>query len=95
MSHSPIVPQSDLQKVVVEQALAYAQQLEQAAHSAPSGQILEQCEAVVLLQGRQFLRDSLAAALQQQIREGEKKGRPHAPALAARPASTRAPTSGT
>ena len=74
MSRPAIVLQSDFQAVVVEQALAYAQQLEQAAGSAPPGQILDSCECVVLDKGRQFLRDTLAAALQQQIREGEKKG---------------------
>jgi hypothetical protein len=74
MSHSPIVPQSDFQRVVLEQALAYAQQLEQAANSAASGQTLDSCELVVLDRGRQFLRDSRAAALQQHIHQAEKKG---------------------
>ena len=74
MSHPAVEPQSAFQSLVVEQALAYAQQLEQAAKSAPPGQTLDSCEGVVLAQGRQFLRDTLAAALQQQIREGEKKG---------------------
>lgn len=74
MSHPPVEPRSDFQRLVVEQALAYAQQLEQAARSALPGQTLDCCEGVVLAQGRQFLRDTLAAALQQQIHEGEKKG---------------------
>ena len=93
MSRPAIIPQSDFQAVVVEQALAYAQQLEQAAGTAPPGHILDSCECVVLDKGRQFLRDTLAAALQQQIHEGEKKGLPHAPVLADRPAATKAATS--
>jgi hypothetical protein len=91
MSHPPIEPKSDLQRVVLEQALAYAAQLEQTAQTAPSGQTLDSCERVVLQQGRQFLRDSLAAALQQQIHEGEKKGLPLAPVPAVGSAATRAP----
>ena len=90
MSQPSIIPQSEFQRVVVEQALAYAQQLEQTAKSAPSGKTLDSCERIVLDQGRQFLRDSLAAALQQQIDEGQKKGLPPAPVLAARSAATRA-----
>lgn len=92
MSQPVNVPQSDFQRLVVEQALAYAQQLEQAARSAPPGQTLDCCEGVVLTQGRQLLRDTLAAALQQQINEGEKKGLPRVAALVARLAVTRVPT---
>jgi len=94
MSQPSIMPQSEFQRVVLEQALAYAVQLEQTAKTAPAGQTLDSCECVVLAQGRQLLRDTLAAALQQQIHEGEKKGRPRVAALADSPAATRAPTRG-
>lgn len=90
MSRRTVEPQSDFQALVVEQALAYAQQLEQTARSAPPGQTLDSCEGVVLGQGRQFLRDTLAAALQQQIHEGEKKGLPRVAVLVAMFAVTRA-----
>jgi hypothetical protein len=86
------MPQSDFQRLVAEQALAYAQQLEQTSRSAPAGQLLDLCEGVVLERGRQFLRDSLAAALQQQITEGEKRGRPLDTVRVARSAATRALT---
>lgn len=92
MSHPANMPQSDFQRLVVEQALAYAQQLEQAAGSAPPGQTLDSCESVVLDKGRQLLRDTLAAALQQHIHEGEKKGLPRVTVLAAMLAVTRALT---
>jgi hypothetical protein len=95
MSHLPIVPQSDLQRLILEQALCFAQQLEQAAASAPSGLILDRCELATLAHGRQFLRDALASALQQQILQGEKKGAPPAPARADTPAATKGPTRGT
>jgi hypothetical protein len=90
MSQPTNVAQSDFQRLIVEQALAYAQQLEQAAGSAPPGQTLDSCEGVVLGQGRQFLLDSLAAAVQQHIHESEKKGLPPVPVLAVRCAVTRA-----
>jgi len=79
----------------LEQALAYAQQLEHAAATAPHGQILDRCELATLQQGRQFLKDCLAAALQQQICQGEKRGRRRGSAKAAPvAAATRAPTTG-
>lgn len=92
MSHLPIVPQSDFQRLVVEQALAFAVRLEQAAGSAPHGEILDRCERATLEHGRQLLRDCLAAALQQRVLAGEKKGRPPASVPADRPAGTKAPT---
>jgi hypothetical protein len=91
MPEQPIVPQTPLQRVILEQALALAVQLEQAAATAPAGQLLDRCELVALGQGRQFLRDALASALQQQIIDGEKKGRPPGPV----PADTNAVTKGT
>jgi hypothetical protein len=92
MTHLPIVPQTDLQRLLVEQALALAQQLEQAAATAPHGEVLDRCELATLHQGRQFLQDALAAALQQQIRQGEKRGRPPASAPVAKRGKTKVPT---
>ena len=92
MSQPSLTPQSEFQRIVLEQALAYAVQLEQTAQSAAPGQTLDCCERVVLGEGRQFLRDTLAAALQQQIQAGEKKGLRLAPAPVDRPAGTKART---
>ena len=94
VSHLPIVPQSDLQRLILEQALAFARQLEQAAGSAPAGQILDRCEVATLAHGRQFLRDALASALQQQILQGEKKGGPPGPVRAGTADATRGPIRG-
>jgi hypothetical protein len=95
MSHPPVVPQSDLQRLLVERALALAQELERATASAPHGSLLDRCELLLLDQGRQLLRDALAGALQQQIAQVEKRGRPPAPAPADGPDDTKAPTRAT
>ena len=95
MSHLPVVPQSDFQRQVLEQALALAVELERAAAAAPPGQLLDRCDLLVLDQGRQLLRDTLAGALQQQILHGEKKGLPRVPVPVASPAATKALTAAT
>ena len=95
MSHLPVVPQSDFQRQVLEQALALAVELERAAAAAPPGHPLDRCELLVLDQGRQLLRDTLTGALQQQILHGEKKGPPRVPVPVASPAATKALTAAT
>lgn len=90
MPEAPLVPGSPLQRQIAQLALELAAQLEQTAQHAPLGGIVDACEALLLDQGRQFLRDSLAATLQQQIDESEKRGALHAPVLVATPAATRA-----
>jgi hypothetical protein len=95
MSHSPVVPQSDFQRQLVERALALAQELERTAASAPHGCLLDRCELLLLDQGRQLLRDALAGALQQQIARSEKRGAPPAPVPADSRAATRGPTRAT
>src|SRR5258707_4786722 len=92
MPDSPLLlPQSPLQRQIAQLALDLAAKLEANATQAPRGQILAQCEALLLKDGRQFLRDSLTATLQQQIAEGEKKGGPLGPVRVDRPAATREP----
>lgn len=95
MPEQPIIPETPLQRVILEQALALARQLEQAAAAAPPGLLLDRCELAALGHGRQFLRDALTSALEQQIAQGEKRGRPPAPAPADRPGATRAGTRAT
>jgi hypothetical protein len=95
MSHLPVVPQSDFQRQLVERALALAVELERAAASAPHGSLLDRCEALLLDQGRQLLRDALTGALQQQIAQAEKRGPQPAPVPADRTADTKAPTRAT
>ena len=90
MSTEPVVPQTPLQRLIVERALDYARQIERAADDAPDGSVLARCEKVALGQGREFLRLSVADALQAQAEPLEKKVAPPASAPAASPAGTRA-----
>jgi hypothetical protein len=92
VSHLPPAPQSDFQRLMVERALALARELEVAAATAPHGSLLDRCELLVLDQGRQLLRDALAAALQQQIAQAEKRGRLPAPVPAGGLAATKEQT---
>jgi hypothetical protein len=85
-------PQTDFQRLIVEQALALAQHLERAALSAPKGQILNRCEAVILSSGRDFLRHILSGSLQQQIDDLEKKGVRPVPVPVDTPQGTKAKT---
>jgi hypothetical protein len=91
MSETTPSLQTPLQRQVVRMALILASQLEAAAEQALPGQTLADCEQLMLEQGRQFLRDSLAATLQQQIDHAEKKGGPPASVLADTLAATREP----
>jgi hypothetical protein len=56
--------QTDAERLVLEQAVAYVRSLNQLALSAGHGTVLAACEQLALTGGRQLLRDSLAAALQ-------------------------------
>ena len=76
MPEAPILPQSPLQRQIVQMALNLAGQLEAHARQAPAGGVVDACESFLLDGGRQFLRDSLAAALQGQADDAEKKGGP-------------------
>ena len=91
MPDRPPVPQSPLQAPIVQMALDLAGKLEAHARQAPLGGVLDACESLLLGHGRQFLRDSLAAALQQPCRRRRKKGGPRAAVLADSPAATRGP----
>ncbi|MGH7169190.1 MAG: hypothetical protein ACRELF_07970 [Gemmataceae bacterium] len=76
--------------LILEQALAYARQLQRTAAQAADGQVLRSTEAFVLERGRDLLRRSLEIALQAQAAAVEKKGRPAAPVAAANAAPTKA-----
>jgi hypothetical protein len=91
MPETPLTPNSPLQRQIAQMALDLAAKLEEQAQQAPRGAVLDACEALLLGQGRQFLRDSLAATLQHQVDESEKKGARRGPVPAdTPPAATRA-----
>lgn len=73
------------QRLIVEQALALAKELETTAESAPEGQVIDRCESLLLGEGRDFLRRALEATLQIRAEALEKKGAPRGPARPAGP----------
>jgi hypothetical protein len=56
--------QTDAERLVLEQAVAYVQAMNQLARTAAPGTVLAVCEQLALTDGRELLRDNLAAALQ-------------------------------
>lgn len=73
---------SDAERIAIEQAIAFVAEMHALAHTAPGGQILHACEEHALDAGRQLLQRTLQQAVQTRIDADEKKGRPHAAALA-------------
>jgi hypothetical protein len=81
---------TELESILVEQALAMARELELASDAAPDGQVLAVSEAVAVRAGRELTRRALEAALRRQAGPAEQRGPPAAPAPAAADASSRA-----
>lgn len=84
--------QDEAERLGLEQAIAFFTQLRQTAQTAPAGTVLAACEQVALHEGRTFLRNSLAAAVQSRVALAEQKGA--APALGGAHASTTPATKG-
>jgi hypothetical protein len=72
-----------LEALLVEQALALARQLQQAADAAPDGRVLAAVEAAAVPAGRELTRRAVEAALQAQAAAAEKGGRRPGPARGA------------
>jgi hypothetical protein len=89
MPHS-ISVETPFESLVVEQALAFAREMEATANGAADGKVLEQCELLALSKGRELLRAILTGAAQQQADALEKKGAPAAPANVVRRPGTKA-----
>jgi hypothetical protein len=82
---------TDAERLLLEQAIAYLTHLRQVATTAPCGEVLAACEQAALTEGRQLLRDTLAGAAQARITADEQKGGPLECARGVRPrADTRA-----
>jgi hypothetical protein len=90
MDELAIRVETPLQRLLVERALAFAKELEQAADSAPDGRVLDRCESVALGSGRDFLRRALADVLEHQADVADEKGGRRGPAPAAGGGGTRA-----
>lgn len=81
--------QSELESVLIEQAIAMARELERVSDAAPDGHVLAIAELAALRAGRELTRVALEATLQRQSAPAEKKGPPAGPAPAADHAATR------
>jgi hypothetical protein len=77
------------QRLIVEQALVMATELETAADSAPEGQVIDRCESFLLGHGRDFLRRVLESTIQSRAELLEKKAAPPEFARVGRRAGTR------
>jgi len=66
--------ETDQERLVLEQTLAYFAEMRRVGATAPPGTVLAACEGVALQSGRQLLRDSLAAAVQARA-DAQKKRR--------------------
>ncbi len=73
MTASNFDTMTPLQRLIVERALALAQELEATAGSASTGQVIDRCESLLLGAGRDFLRRALEDTLQAQVEALEKK----------------------
>jgi hypothetical protein len=86
---APNPDHSCAERLILEQAQAFAQELLRIANDAPDGQVLRLAELFVLDRGRELLRFALANALQAQAGAVEKKGRRAAPVRAGVGATTK------
>ena len=71
---------TELEAILVEQALAMARELEAVTDAAPDGEVLAVAELAALRSGRELTRRALEGALQRQAEAVEKKGRRDEPA---------------
>ena len=83
MPRRPITPDTEFQRLVAEQAMALAREVESTAARAPDGQVLGRCEGLLFTRGREFLATVLQQMAQHTADEAVKKGGPHGPVPAA------------
>lgn len=57
----------------IERAIAFVAEMRQLGLQAPHGKVIDACEEMALTKGRDFLRDSLAGAIEARISDVEKK----------------------
>lgn len=72
--------QTDAERLILEQAIAYASGMQRLGLSAPHGTVLAACEPLALTDGRKLLRDSLASAVQARADTTDAKKKSPAPA---------------
>ena len=74
---------TELEVVLLEQALVMARELEAVSDAAPDGQVLAIAEEAAVRSGRRLTLAALEAAIRRQAEAAEKKGAPGGPAPAA------------
>jgi hypothetical protein len=79
-------------EALVRQLLAFHEELQSLALSAPHGTVLDTCEEAVLVQGRELQTRMLRQAIAHRVADAEKKGPRSAAASAVGPRTTRART---
>jgi hypothetical protein len=89
-----LVAETPLQRLMMEKALAMAQELERAGAAAADGHVLDELETLAMARGRDFTRGALEGALQSRVDELEKKLRQAAVADAATDGGTKGPRRG-
>jgi hypothetical protein len=67
-----LVYETEAERLILEQAAAYVAELRRVGATAPPGTVLAACEEVALASGRRWVRDSLAAALQDRVNAQKK-----------------------
>lgn len=65
---------SDLEALLIDQAIAMARELERVSDAAPDGHVLAIAELAALRAGRELTRVALEATLNRQSTPAEKKG---------------------
>lgn len=83
-----------LERLLVEHALAMAQELQHALDAAPSGHLLDGGEDAAVRQGQHLIRLAIEQATQQAIDRREKKTPGRLAPAAAPPSTARGPTGG-
>lgn len=73
MERTTLYAETEFQRLMMERALAMAQELEGAGAAASDGHVLEELEMLAVARGRDFTRGALEGALQRQVDEVEKK----------------------
>jgi hypothetical protein len=81
---------TEVEAILLEQALLMARELEAVTDAAPDGAVLAVGETAAVRLGRELPRRALEAALQRQAEAAERKGLPGGPAPAAAAAPSRA-----
>ena len=68
-----LVIRTPLERLLVEQALVMAQELEAVSERAEVGRVLDRCEEAAVAKGRDFTRSALEATMQAYVDRQEKK----------------------